>query len=78
MKAKTRYYIVWLNNNTDRRDDEPIKVKAESRGDACRVASDYLRGRFCIGRVFSLSEFKTFEPWWHRHFWGKEAINEGE
>jgi len=77
MRAKTRYYIVWLNNQTDRRDDKPIKVRAKSMDHAAAVASKHLRNRFSIGRVYTLSAFKTFEPWWHRHFWGRKAINEG-
>ena len=26
-----RYYIVWLKNNVDVRDDEPIKIKTEKQ-----------------------------------------------
>lgn len=71
-----RYYIVWLRNNTNRLDDEPIKVKASSVKEAKDIASPYLRGRFSFGGVYTLQEFKRREPWWHAHFWGRKAINE--
>lgn len=68
-----KYYIVWLRNTTDIRDDEPIKIKASSKNDASNIAKDYLRGRFLIRGVYTLPEFKKIEPWWHAHFWGAEA-----
>jgi len=71
-----RYYIVWLRNHTNRLDDEPIKIKAESKEDAKRIASPYLRNRFSFGGVYTLSEFKSRDRWWHNHFWGRKAINE--
>jgi len=71
-----RYYIVWLHNNTDSRDDEPIKVKAASPGDAKIYAGYYLRGRFSLGRIYTLKEFRKRDAWWAAHFWGQKAINE--
>jgi hypothetical protein len=71
-----RYYIVWLRNNTDIRDDEPIKVKAESVEDAKRIATPYLRNRFSFRGVYTMPEFKKLDPWWHSHFWGQKAVNE--
>lgn len=72
-----RYYIVWLRNNTDIRDDEPVKIKASSKREASDIVADnYLRNRFTIRSVYTLPEFKKWEPWWHAHFWGKEASNE--
>jgi hypothetical protein len=61
---------------TDSRDDEPIKVKAESKTDARKVAAGHLRNRFGLGGVYTLKEFRERDPWWHAHFWGEKAINE--
>jgi len=71
-----RYYIVWLRNNTDIRDDEPIKVKAESKKQASEIAGGYLKNRFSIRAVYTLPEFKKFEPSWHSIFWGQKAVHE--
>jgi hypothetical protein len=71
-----RYYIVWLRNNTDIRDDEPIKVKAKDKGEARNVATDYLGNRFSIRGVYTLGEFRKVDSWWASHFWGRKAINE--
>jgi hypothetical protein len=71
-----RYYIVWLRNNTDIRDDEPVKIKAKSEREARDIASNYLCNRFTIRGIYTLKEFKEFDPWWHAHFWGQKAINE--
>ena len=71
-----RYYIIWLRNNTDSRDDEPIKVKASSVEEAKNIAAPQLRNRFSFGGVYTLAEFKRRDPWWHSHFWGRKAVNE--
>ena len=71
-----RYYVAWLRNNTSIKDDEPIKIKAESREDARDIACGYLRNRFSLRGIYTLPEFKKIEPWWHSIFWGKKAINE--
>jgi hypothetical protein len=70
------YYIVWLENLTDHRDDEPIKVKASSRKKAEEIGQNYTRGRFGVGRVYTYKEFRKIDPFWHTIFWGKKAENE--
>lgn len=71
-----RYYIVWLRNNTDIRDDEPIKIKAKDKNDARNIATSHLRNRFSISGVYTLAEFRKRDSWWASHFWGRKAINE--
>lgn len=71
-----RYYIVWLKNNMDSRDDEPLKIKATSKYHAEDIAKNYLRNRFTIRATYTLSQFKKYDPWWHNYFWGRKAINE--
>ena len=71
-----KYFIVWLRNSTDHRDDEPVKVKANSKEHAKEIASDYLSWRFTFGPVFTLKEFRKYDPWWASHFWGRKARNE--
>lgn len=73
-----KYFIAWLRNNTDIRDDEPIKIKAKDKTEATKIVSTYLRNRFSLRGVYTLSEFKKIEPWWHAQFWGKKAVNEGK
>ena len=68
-------YFVWLSNNTDNRDDEPIKVKAKSKKEAGEIAEDYLDNRFTIRRVYTRKEFKKEEPWWHATMWKWKAKN---
>lgn len=71
-----RYYIVWLRNTTDIRDDEPVKILAESKEEAIEIASKKDPWRFTVRYAMTLKQFKRFEPWWHSHFWGRKAWNE--
>jgi hypothetical protein len=71
------YYIVWMCNKTDNRDDEPIKVKASSKEAAGEAAAAWPQAyRFNVGEVYTLKEFKKYDAWWHSCFWGKKAVNE--
>jgi len=60
-----RNYIVWLRNTTDRRDDEPIKVRASSKEEAGDIAvnKDW-PGRWTIGGIYTLTEFRKVDKWW--------------
>jgi len=71
-------YFAWINNHTDRRDDDVLKVKAQSRKEAKRYADDYClsRGGVSVMRVFTRKEFKRFDPGWHRLLWGVAPDNE--
>lgn len=70
-----RYYIVWLRNTTSIRDDEPVKIKASSKEQAKEFIHPWLRNRFTIRDVYTLSEFKKIEPWWHTKLWGRPPLN---
>jgi hypothetical protein len=69
-------YVVWLRNNTDSRDDEPIKIKAKDKDEATEIAGHHLNNRFTISRVYTLKEFKRWDPGWHSLIWGNKVINE--
>jgi len=72
-----KYYIVWLSNRTDNRDDEVMKLKAKNKKEARKIAeeecADY---RFDVSEVYTLPEFKKYDEWWHALIWGQRAINE--
>lgn len=67
-------YFAWLRNNTDIRDDEPLKIEANSLDEAHKIAYRHLDNRFTIKAVYSRKEFKKVEPWWHAMLWGSEAV----
>jgi len=50
-RLKTYLFLVELRNNTDRRDDEAVQVRALSKKDAADIARGRTRGRFSIGSV---------------------------
>jgi len=60
--AKRRVkFVVWLNNFTDRRDDEWVAVWARDRQEAMERAYDegmYDRHRFGLARVLTATEFR--------------------
>ena len=60
---RLRTYIIWLCNNTDSRDDEPVRVKAHNPQEAVKNASIDL-SRFRIGNVYTLREFFDLYPGW--------------
>jgi hypothetical protein len=63
-KPSKKVFVVWLSNTTDRQDDEPIKVKASSKEEAKDIAWNYSSNRFTIRNVFTLKEFREFDPGW--------------
>ena len=67
-------YFAWLKNNTDSRDDEPLKISAKTKQEAYKIAANHLENRFTIGFVYTRQEFKKFDPWWHSVEWGKSAV----
>lgn len=71
-----RIYFVWLHNKTDQRDDDVLKIKAQSKGQATRIAHQMCRSNFYVGRTFTRQEFKAYDPWWHSLRWGHKADNE--
>ncbi len=76
VKARNRYWIVWLNNTTDCQDDEPVKVRAKTREEAGHIAYDHKKPRFCVGNVYTLKEFREWEPWWSSVLRKQKAVNE--
>lgn len=71
-----RIYFAWLHNKTDQRDDEVFKIRAQSKGQAKRIAHQMCRSNFNVGRIFKRQEFKEWHPWWHSLLWGQKAHNE--
>lgn len=71
-----RYFIVWLNHNDDPCNDEPIKIKANNKKEAGTIATAYLNNRFTVGQVFTMSGFRTTDPWWHKQIADVPARNE--
>ena len=61
-----RYYCVWMSNHTDHRDDEAIKVRANSIEEAKDIARTYQPNRFSIKNIYSLGDFKKFTGWSHK------------
>ena len=67
-------YYAWLRNNTDIRDDEPLKIEAKSKEEAEEIAGNHLGNRFTIRAIYTRKEFKKTEPWWHAMLWKVKAI----
>jgi len=66
-KNRLRTYIVWLSNHTDRRDDEPTRVKARTREEAMNKALEKAYGgssRFSVRDVYILPTFYKLYPGW--------------
>lgn len=76
MKNKKKYFIVWLENRVDMRDDKPIKILANDRSDALDIAENYTQGRFDVGYVFTMSEFRGHDRWWYNLLKKNKARNE--
>lgn len=73
-----RIYFVWLHNRTDKRDDDVLKIKAQSENQATQIARQMCRSNFYVGRAFTRQEFKEYDPLWHNLRWGHKADNEQE
>ena len=71
------YYIVWLKNTTSSKDNEPLKVKAQNKQQAGEIAlkKDW-PGRWTLGNIYTLSEFKKADPWWADILQKNRAWNE--
>ena len=55
-------FVVWLNNFTDRRDDEWVVVWARERQEAIDRACDenlFDKRRFALARVLTAKEFRS-------------------
>ena len=54
---RLRTYVVWLNNLTNKKDDEWKKVKSR---DPSKILDEvtYDKSRFTLGDVYTLSEFR--------------------
>ena len=61
---RKRWFVVWLSNHTDCRDDEPVKIKARNLEEV-RANLSFDSSRFSIARIFDgLSSFYKYHPDW--------------
>jgi hypothetical protein len=65
-KQRKRIFIAWLGNMTDRRDDEPLKIRAITKKDAREIAEDHCRNRFYVRFVMTWAEFRKWDGSWAR------------
>ena len=73
-----KYFIVWLGNKTDCRDDQPIKIRAKDEKHVREIleSQNFVQSRFYVKYIYTTREFKKMHAWWHAHFWGRKAENE--
>jgi hypothetical protein len=58
-------FYAWLSNNTDCRDDEPMKVKAKDILEATQIVFEKMDSyRFSLVGVYAKKEFKERYPGW--------------
>lgn len=70
-------YFAWINNWTDRRDDDVLKIEVNSQEEAVKYAQGWCknRGGCSVGYVVDRRTFKKREPGWHTLMWGSEPDN---
>ena len=56
-KSRKRKFVVWLNNFTDRRDDEWVSVFAHTPEEA-KSKAEFDDTRFSLGHVMTAKEFR--------------------
>jgi hypothetical protein len=69
-----RIFFVFLENNTDRRDDECLKVRAKTKPEAKKIAEAHCRSNFTVGKVLTSKGLKRYDPEWHALLWGQPAV----
>jgi hypothetical protein len=69
-------FFAWLSNKTDCQDDEWLKIKANSKKQAKRIAEEHCRWNFYVSSVMTRKQMKKYDPWVHAHEWGRKAANE--
>ena len=62
-KARKRDWIIWLKNNKDSQDDEPVRVSANTAQEAEEQVSSWLH-RFTVGGVYTPADFHRQYPGW--------------
>lgn len=62
---RLRWFVVWLANLTDSRDDEPVRVKARTKTAAEAEAIDGRETRFCIRNTYDgmRAFYKDYPDW---------------
>ena len=71
-------YFAWLSNHTDCQDDDVLKIWAKDKREARKEAEDFCRCNFSISSIFTLKEFKKYDPDFHSLFWGQCPCNVSE
>ena len=72
-RKRKKIFVAWLANMTDRRDDEPMKIRAFCKRDAEMEARNHwrCRNRFNVSWVMTWAEFRSWDGWWARRM-GKD------
>jgi hypothetical protein len=65
-----RLFFVHLENQTDRADDDVVKVLASTKPKAKALVM--VRSNFCLSSVMTRRQFKRWDPEWHALLWGAE------
>lgn len=72
-------YFAWLSNQTNRKDDDWMKIRAASYEEARSLAIERMDSRrFSFRYAVTRKEFKKIEPWIHSIEWGRPCINDKE
>ena len=64
-KNRKRKFVVWLNNHTDRRDDEWVAIWAKTSDEAKKLVAEKMEydpfknfNRFSLSHVYTAREFR--------------------
>jgi len=72
--GNVRLFFVMLENHTDTRDNDCLKILAKTKPEAMRIAEAHCRSNFSVGTVFTRKGLKRYDPEWHALLWGLPAI----
>lgn len=71
--SSLKLFFVYMENNTDRQDDEVWKIRAKTKPSARKLALNHPSAhRFTVRSVMTRKGFKRSDPEWHALLWGVE------
>ena len=68
-----RLFFAMLENGTDSRDNDCLKILAKTKSEARRIAEARCRYNYTVGSVFTRKGLKRYDPEWHALLWGVPA-----